>query len=336
VQGWLATVAEAYRSSAEVRTGDGLTVRRMSGGANNALYQVASGGEQYGCKLCVVDERRRAAREYGALRLLQGAGLDLAPEPVLLDTSCEALPFPVVVYRWLPGTPLGPSLTTGQLAALLDSIQRIHALRRDPSLADPLPDAIFHWFDYRPYLAELRGFLAQYGSWLATHGPDGDVLRDRLVRLVARCSDVLTSSAACPKRDRFPMCLCRVDPNPANTVWDGTGLLRWVDWEYAGWGDPALDLADLRWYVALEGVTRAQHHWLRDHYRHPEDDPAFDQRLAAWDRLLAIRWPFLLLRALWSASNGPDRVRLTRPGTGPEELRAQFARMLERAEAHMA
>ena len=47
-----------------------IVVERVSGGANNALYQVESDGRVYACKLCVVDERRRAAREWEAMRLM--------------------------------------------------------------------------------------------------------------------------------------------------------------------------------------------------------------------------------------------------------------------------
>ena len=335
VQDWLQVVAAMYRSGAETWADDDLAIQRVSGGRNNALYHVVSGEEQYACKLCVVDERHRAEREDGALRLLQEAEIDLAPEPVLLDTSTSILPYPVVVYRWLPGVPLEPPLVPEQLAALVQSIQRMHAIRWDASLAHALPDAVFHWFDFRPYLAELRGFLSEYGGWLAEHDPDGQEMGRRLARMVARCADALASSGASPDRDSFPLCVCRVDHNLANTVWEGSSPLRWVDWEYAGWGDPALDLADLRWHVSLEGLSEAQHAWLREAYRRPEDDAGFDQRLAAWDQLLAVRWPFLLLRTLWSAYDGLDRVRLTHPDTEPEQARAQFVRTLERAEAYM-
>jgi thiamine kinase-like enzyme len=123
-----------------------------------------------------------------------------------------------------------------------------------------------------------------------------------------------------------------VDPNLANAIWSRDGSIRWVDWEYGGWGDPALDLADVRWHAALEGVSEAQHARMRNNYVRPTDDPSFEERLAAWDRLLLTRWPFLILRALWSAHNGPDRVRLTRPRASPTELRARLVRTIERAE----
>jgi thiamine kinase-like enzyme len=135
-----------------------------------------------------------------------------------------------------------------------------------------------------------------------------------------------------PGRGRFPLRLCHVDPNLANAIWGPDGRLRWVDWEYSGWGDPALDLAELRWHAALAGLDEAQHTWLRDTYRRPDDDPGFDERIAVWDRLLATRWPFLALRWLWSEHNGPDRVRLTRMRVDPAEMRARLVRFIERAE----
>jgi len=79
-------------------------------------------------------------------------------------------------------------------------------------------------------------------------------------------------------------------------------------------------------------LSPAQHAWLRIHYRRPADDDGFEARLAAWDHLVATRWPFLVLRVLWSLSNGPDRLRLSQPEHDPAELRARMVRFIERAE----
>ena len=126
---WLHAVAAAHGAQEHARTERGVTVRRVTGGANNALYRVEADGHQYACKLCVADERQRARHEYGALRLLQAVGLDLAPRPLGLDESCAVVPYPVVVYRWLPGAPLSSALTTPQLAALIESIKHLHGIR---------------------------------------------------------------------------------------------------------------------------------------------------------------------------------------------------------------
>jgi aminoglycoside phosphotransferase (APT) family kinase protein len=307
-------------------------VSRVPGGYNNALYRVESDGCLYACKLCVADERCRAEREYKTLRFLHRAGLDIAPYPLLLDSSCTVLPYPTVVYLWLPGKTLPSSLSTGQLSALLSTFQQIHDLRQGHALDPDLPTAIFHWFDFEPYLDELHGFMSKYADWLASTDADGQDLSDRLCRLVDSCTARLTATDVSPGLGRFPLALCRVDANLANAIWGKDERLRWVDWEYSGWGDPALDLADLNWHAALEGLSEAQHKWLRENYWRPAGDPGFEDRLALWDRLLVTRWPFLILRALWSIYNGPDRVRLTRPDFDPLKVRAHLVRLIQRAE----
>jgi thiamine kinase-like enzyme len=334
---WLRAVAAAHAAGGNTWTDDGVTIRRVTGGSNNALYRVEADDQRCAVKLCVADGRHRAAREYNALLLLHRAGLDLAPQPLGLDESCTFVPFPAVVYRWLPGKSLGSTPTARELTLLLEGYHSLHALHRDEyesSASGPL-DAWFHWFDFEVYLAELHDFLAEYGSWLATTEPDGAFLRERLTRLIADCAETVRTTSVDPSCESVRRCLCRVDPNLANTVLDENGRLRWVDWEYSGWGDPALDLADLRWHAALSGLSESQHRWLRENYRRPPDDPGFDNRLAVWDRLLATRWPFLVLRVLWSAYHGPDRVRLTRPDVDPIALRERLVRYIERAECFM-
>jgi aminoglycoside phosphotransferase (APT) family kinase protein len=335
-RGWLHTVAAAFAAGADTWTENNVTVQRVTGGANNALYRVELEGACYACKLCVADERNRARREYGVMRLLHAAGLDLAPEPLHLDESGTFVPFPAVIYRWLPGVPLAPPLTARHLGALLDSFHRIHRLRAgddDPPAQEVrIPDAWFHWFDLAPYLSEMRVLVDTYGSWLAAADPEGSRLRDRLVRLLDGCTAVVMAADVDTSRDAIPLCLCRVDPNLANTVWGGDGRLRWVDWEYSGWGDPALDVAELRWHAALAGLSETQHRWLRASYRRPAGDEAFDERLGVWDCIVATRWPLLVLRWLQSQYHGPDRVRLTQPAADPAEVRARLVHFVERAE----
>jgi aminoglycoside phosphotransferase (APT) family kinase protein len=173
ISNWLYIVAAAYAAGADDWAEGDLTVQRVTGGANNALYRVEADGACYACKLCVADERRRAMREYRALSLLHATGLDIAPEPLGLDESCAVVPFPTVVYRWVRGAPLSPPLTADQLVALLDNLHHLHALR--PGDFD-LPDAWFHWLDWEPYLTELHAFLDEYGTWLAAADPEGPAL----------------------------------------------------------------------------------------------------------------------------------------------------------------
>ena len=56
----LRAIAAGHSAQASAWTEHGLTVQRVAGGANNALYHVHVGGEHFACKLYVDDERRRA------------------------------------------------------------------------------------------------------------------------------------------------------------------------------------------------------------------------------------------------------------------------------------
>ena len=234
-------------------------------------------------------------------------------------------------YRWLPGTPLRPPLTAAQRALFLATFQAIHALRPDPLAPDDL-DSWFHCFDFAPYLDELAGLLETYGPWLAREVAGGAALRERLAHLVEVCAAFVAATDIDPGRECVALRMCRVDANLDNTVLGPDGRLRWVDWEYCGWGDPALDLCELRWHAALEGLSAAQQRWLRDNYRRPAGDPGFEARLAVWDRVIATRWCFLVLRGLWSLHNGPDRLRLTHVAADPDVLRARLLRFIVRAE----
>ena len=332
VPAWLKAVATTHRAQALTRTEQGLTVQRVRGGANNAIYRVGSGAEHFACKLCVNDERERAKREFGALRMLEATGLDVAPQPLWLDASCTVVSHPTVAYRWLSGSPLGPEATSQQLTALIESLQRIHRVRPGDLAGHELADAWFHWFDFEPYLDELHGLLAEDGPWLIDFERRGRELCARLKRLVEACAQVVARSDANPRRAQVALRFCRVDPGLANAIWCDDGRLRWVDWEYSGWGDPALELADLRWHESLEGLGPAEHDWLRNSYRRPADDAGFEERLAVWDRLIATRWACLILRWLRSAHDGPDRERLTQPTGDAGALRAQLLRFIERAE----
>lgn len=332
----LQTVAAVHGQGVERFAARGWVVERVAGGANNALYRVTGDGQQIACKLCVPDDRQRAMREYRVMQLLWSAGVDVAPEPFWLDESCTLAPFPMVMYRWLAGEPLPTDMTGAQWAAFAGTIQQIHALLQANYGDSGLPDAWFHWFDVEAYLTELEGMLRQYGPWLLSTPPNGVSLQARLARIIATCSNRLRASGVDLARGRVPLSLCRVDANRLNAIWGLDARLRWVDWEYSGWGDPALDLADLRWHAALENVSDEQHEWLRAAYQRPSGDATFDVRLEAFDRLLVSRWPLLALRLLWSQANGTDRLRLSQTTEDQTALWARFIRFIERAESLLA
>lgn len=326
----IAAVGDAYRNNQDHTENSGTTVARIRSGMNNALYQVETEGGMFACKLCVADERHRAQREFTTLKLLDDLQVDVAPNPVGIDTSETLAPYPAVVYSWLGGATLNRSISTEQLEALSDALRRLHAVRFDEGVN--LPIAWFHWFDREKYLTELAGFLDYYREWLETRIHNGPALAKRLTCLVEACSYTVRKFSVDISAAAVPLCLCHVDPNPANLIWGEDKRLRWVDWEYSGWGDPALDLAEYRWHERWHSLSDEQRAWLRGRYRPPDGDDAFWERVALWDHLLSCRWPFLTLRWLWSVHNGPERLRLTMHELRANELHQTLERLIQRAE----
>ncbi len=321
-------VAAARAAGTEGWTISGARVQRVSGGFNNAIYRVEVDDQAIACKLLVADERQRASREVAALRALEDAGLDIAPRPLGIDKTCTRLPFPAVLYRWLPGNPLPTKLSQEHLTALLESIHQVQSLPR----SYPLDHAWFHWFAFQPYLEEMETFLPRYGPYLKALDPEGTSLCQRIENLLNRCAEIVAVTSVDPGSEVIQLRLCRVDCNLANAVLGPDGRLRWVDWEYSGWGDPALELADYRWHAGSAGLSEEQHRTMRENTPHPEDDPGFEERLTVWDALIVTRWCLLTLRTLWTAHNGLDRLRLSQPDLDPDHLRLRLVHTIERAE----
>jgi len=332
----LRVVNEARKQGLDEYQMDAWRVLRIRGGMNNALYRVEAGNLAYACKLCVSDERRRVEREFAALELFQQRGIDIAPKPVGIDRSGSSVIYPAVVYEWCEGSPMNPERNSSQLQFLLNSVQSMHACRPEREdrrrLSNPVQKAWFHWFERAPYISELNDFMKKYAPWLRRISNEGQALSKRLERLVGAGSERLTNMPVVLDCEALPLCFCHVDPNSNNAILGADGQVRWVDWEYSGWGDPALDLAEYRWHIAYEGLSAEQHAWFRETYQIPAGDASFKQRLGFWDSLLAVRWPLLLLRWLWSREHGPDRMRLSTVEAEKTDLWGRLLRLIERAE----
>ncbi len=334
----LRVVNITHRQDLPVYQDGGSQVRRIYGGMNNALYRVELDGQVFACKLCVADERRRAEREYAAMELLRQRDIDVAPKPVGIDLSATLLPYPAVVYEWCDGRSLRTHENENDLPVLLLSLLSLHACQPEPQenrkLRYPVQKAWFHWFERAPYIRELAGFIEKYAPWLRRISNEGQALTRRLEQLVRISSDRLSGLTVELGWGAFPVCLCHVDPNSTNAILGEDGRVRWVDWEYSGWGDPALDLAEYRWHIAYASLSESQQVAFRSAYPIPVDDPGFAQRLVFWDCLLAARWPLLMLRWLWSREHGPDRLRLSTIEAEKTDLWGRLVRLTERAEAY--
>ncbi len=301
---WLPLLKKPYdqlfggKSAWDLRAPDGrpVHIERGGPGLNNCIFRVRLNGDVFACKLFIADERQRAYREWAALKTLHAAGLPLAPEPVAYAAD-GPLPQPAVVYRWLEGTPLGGGTTTdGDLARLVGGLNQVH--RTPPAPGVELLPAWHQPASYAAYLDEVRFFIGQVRDWANGRSATTSDLPAWIADLPAltplleetmRRAEAFAAGKDGAGAYPFPA-LVRVDGNLDNILRDASGALWFVDWEYSGLGDPAYDLAELRWHPRGRGVSQRQ--WataLAAYQPHPADT-TFHARLAVYSRLLPAWW----------------------------------------------
>ncbi len=232
----LAAVAEAtYRLRAGTATRrdtdllDQVALQPLPGGYNNPLYRLRLDGRDLCLKLPVVDNRHRAQREWQTLTLLARRGRPLAPQPVW---RAEHHDRPAILMTLLAGTSLGgTSLRPSQLDALGEALTDLYRIT-PADITEPLPDVVM---PAPTMLTRLRR------TWASPPTPASPSLDRDLQALWQRWS---TGPDPHLLRTPTPQALGRGDPSLANILWDGTRLAM-LDFEYAGWTDPAYELADL-------------------------------------------------------------------------------------------
>jgi aminoglycoside phosphotransferase (APT) family kinase protein len=216
------------------------------GGFSHTTLVVSVDGVPYVAKAGTITARREdIRREAAALTLATAAALP-APRPLAL---LEDAGTSVLLTGRLPGQAgvtlyqAPPAQRCAALARLGTIMTRIHAVAADPHDAPLAPIAVPH----DALAAALAG------------EPDAATL---LAQFAAAC-------AMLPQRRR----LVHGDAGLHNLVWhpDAAAL---VDWEWAGWGDPLLDLGWIAWTLQFRQVAagEAAHFWRQ--YADAMPDPA--------------------------------------------------------------
>jgi Ser/Thr protein kinase RdoA (MazF antagonist) len=235
---------------------------RLGGGVANRSYRLREGRRDFVLRIAgdaAPGLGASGSSEFAMQSLAAAAGL--APPVVLVDAGRGYL-----VSEFAAGT--NPTADEMRMPPLLRRVgawfARLHALEPPPGLAA---------IDFGERAAACLARIASR---------EADPLVARLERELAR------RRAALPAPARLAP--CHHDPHRRNLLDDGTRILA-VDWEYAGPGDPAADLAACAGYHGLdENATAA----LLAGYGNPGT--------ALRARVAALAWIFDCLWYAWNAA----------------------------------
>ena len=270
------------------------------GGRNNRLFHVTGPDADLAVKFYRVDARDRAGREFQALSALHACGLEIAPRPLLLDRQRYA--HPVMAQTWMEGQVYeGPPDSESAWQRLAEHYNTIHSFRYSHSQAITLPKA-FMTFQNAQDCADL---VLNEIATLPTSAKRPDLLA--LARRLEQ--------AEFPSWPMPPFCLSRCDPSTSNLI-RREGEWASVDWEYAGWGDPAFETGDLMTHPHYRTVSQERWDWflgqLEEAVSGPSGaDPNFGSRARCYSAMMLARWAGVFAR-YWSQRDSgrldPDRL----------------------------
>ncbi len=289
-------------------------IRAVHGGWNNRVFRVTGQQGKLAIKFTMRDQRRRAWREYQALLAITQAGFDLAPRPIFIDE--KRWPHPVIVMTWLEGIPfLKAPQSESEWEDLVGYFCHLKTVRPNSVQTRLIKGVI----DARSAYQAVELAMEQ-----AAYIHPGE----RSVELNALMGEIQKHPFA-----RWPLprpSLCRVDPNPRNFIFRSNGLAS-VDWENAGWGDPAFDFAGLVTHPEYLETPPERLDWAVRRYSSQVDDPDIQRRILTYRTILLAWWAARTARYLYEMPRGLDTRLISLPDNWETNMQDKHARYLNLA-----
>jgi len=226
-------------------------VKRLAGGANNVVARVEAGGRPLLAKLYFTharDPRDRLGTEFGMLEFLWRNGVRCVPEPRQMSRGQN-----LGLYEFIVGERVAPGqVTAADVEQLVDLLATMWRLRTEPGAA-PLPPASEAAFTLSGYWANVERRLNRVRPALAGR-PEvaavAEFVERELVPVATAVREFLTVKSAelgvgwdaeLPLMQRT---LSPADHGFHNVLRRADGRLTFLDFEYAGWDDPAQVIAN--------------------------------------------------------------------------------------------
>lgn len=242
---------QSLRTMLHLADDDSLHVEPITQGGNNRVYRVITHDLQILAKVyfrSASDPRDRLNTEYAFSRFLWDNGERCIPQPLACDDSTG-----ISLFEFVPGVRIQPgAISPDHLAQSISFITRIQRLRRlkNASLLPPASEACFCFDEHLSCIDRRIDRLAQLSETDATDAamkrwvraeltPAWETLRAHVLNVLDQLALNVDSVLAPGDRIISPS-----DFGFHNVIQEPSGQLRYVDFEYAGWDDPAKLICD--------------------------------------------------------------------------------------------
>jgi thiamine kinase-like enzyme len=260
-------------------------VTQITGHLNHRVYHCQSvHNESLNLMAKVFDhtDEKFAWREYSALRALWNLKYEhVSPIPLLLLESYIAPDTDVLITEWIHATnvSVGETLNKLQWVTTLHTLAEVHQITPETTRVR-LPDAvnsIRHPIDFLQTLDNCLEVVEQRST------------ETNILKFIRHVLSHL--KATIPHHWAFdvPRTLIHGDWQLQNFALTD-GVVRFFDWEMAGWSDPAMDIGLLLSHESFAEVTAYDKNWLIETYRDISKDDSLPTRVNLYIQLLDIKW----------------------------------------------
>jgi hypothetical protein len=277
------------------------SVERLPGGANNVVAKITQGPETFLAKMYFNhprDPRDRLGTEFATLSFLWNHGIRCIPRPIAMNRDCN-----LGIYQFIQGSRLATGqVTWPDVLQLCDLLRGMWMLRELPG-ANQLPDASEARFSARTYYDHVQARLERVEAALRDDVPSP--ARDLVLTQTRPAWETLTEfvekrskayhvdlDAVLPKARRT---ISPADHGFHNTLRNSQGNLVFLDFEYAGWDQPAQMLANACLQPEIPLPTQLRRPFLKIMVTEMPGDDQLVFQLRLLYPLLSFKWSLIML-----------------------------------------
>jgi hypothetical protein len=304
------------------------TLVPLPGGGNNRVYRVA---HDSGSSLLKIyfrhpgDIRDRLNVEYDFTTFAWQHGVHQVPRPLGRDQDAG-----LGLYEFIEGRRLEPrEVDDAALAQALAFYRDLNRYRQSAE-AQNLPAGSEACFNLAEHLHRVERRLARCHSWQPSTELERQVAtfvekevqpRWRQVKAQVEGQAGLIGRSTTEPLPATLRCLSPSDFGFHNALLEPAGILRFVDFEYAGWDDPAKLACDFFCQPAVPVPGRYWSGFLDDLTADLPDPARERRRMELLLPVYRMKWVTILLNDFHPA--GDDRRRFARPGIDANERKAE-------------
>lgn len=302
----------------------------LGGGANNRVFRLAAGNGEAVLKAYFRhpdDPRDRLGTEWAFSRFAWSAGVRCVPEPLACDADAG-----LALFEFVGGTrPAAGGVNDQYVGQAIDFVRALNAARWRP-LAARLPVASEACFAGTEHLGTVARRVDRLGD---ADDPEAAefVWRELLpawsrVRHAAGCATRDSRLSPYQTLDPTERCVSPSDFGFHNALVGPGGRLRFIDFEYAGWDDPAKLVCDFFCQPAVPVPLRHFDRFAREVAADFSDPAAVVGRARRLLPVYRVKWVCIRLNEFLPAGGRRRAFALSE-----DELATRRGRQLDAARA---